>query len=208
MKKYYLVSLLSALMLTGTGALAQESSSGGGNAGLFIEPGVTYESGKSTLDWPAPLKDSTGDVKGFGLVARLGFHVNDALFVGGDARYSKPNFKNSANNYDATAESMNLGAVVGMQMPVAGLRVWGEYIFMGSLDPAASHSVDVKFEDAKGYRIGVGFHVAMVSLNLEYQKLSYGKSTLQQIGTIPVGSSLGKLDDEAYIASVTFPLAL
>ena len=50
-------------------------------------------------------------------------------------------------------------------------------------------------------------HVAMVSLNLKYQKLSYGKSTLQQIGTIPVGSSLGKLDDVA-IASVTFPLAL
>lgn len=207
MKKYYLVSLLSALMLTSIGAVAEEGSSGA-NAGLFIEPGVTYETGKSTLDWPAPLSDSTGDVKGLGLVARLGFHVNDVLFVGGDARYSKPNFNNSANHYDASAENMNLGAVVGMQTPVAGLRVWGEYVFMGSLDPAKSNNVDVKFEDAKGYRVGVGFYVAMISLNLEYQKLSYGKSTLQQIGTIPVGSSLGKLDDEAYIASVTFPLAL
>lgn len=207
MKKYSLVSLLSALMLFSTGAFCEEGASGG-SAGLFIEPGVTYETGKGTLDWPAPLSDSDGDVKGLGLMARLGFHVSDAVFIGGDARYSKPNFKNSANNYDASAESMNLGAVVGMQMPVVGLRVWGEYVLLGSLDPAASHGVDVKFEDAKGYRIGVGFHVAMVSLNLEYQKLSYGKSTLQSLGTIPVGSSLGKLDDAAYIASVTFPLAL
>lgn len=202
MKKTYSASLLGALMLFSVGAYSDE------NAGLFVEPAITYEMGKSTLDWPAPLNDSSGDINGLGLAARLGIHVSEAVFVGGDARYSKPKFKNSANNYDASAESMNLGAFVGMQVPVAGLRIWGEYILLGNLDPAASNGVDVKFEDAKGYRIGVGFHVAMVSLNLEYQKLSYGKSTLQSLGTIPVGSSLGKLDDAAYIASVSFPLAL
>ena len=202
MKNYSLFAILYALLLSSNWALADE------NGGLFVEPAVTYESSSSKLDWPTPLNDSTGSAKGFGVGARLGFHINEAVFVGADGRYSKPKFKNSANGYDASADSMNLGAVVGMQMPEVGLRIWGSYILLGSLDPERSQNTNVKFEDAKGYRVGVGFRVASVSLNLEYQKLTYGKSTLEELGPIAPGLGLGKLDDASYIASVSFPLEL
>lgn len=202
-KNYSKRIFVMALMLSSAGALADE------NGGLFVEPALTYEhSNDAKITWPSPLSASTGSIRGFGLAGRLGFHVSEAVFVGADARYSRPKFTNSANNYDANAEAMNLGAVVGMQMPEMGLRLWGEYIFMGSLDPAASQNTDVKFEDAKGYRVGVGFHVQSVSLNLEYQKLTYGKSTLQQAGPITPGWNMPDLDTASYIASVSFPLEL
>lgn len=202
MKNYSLLSILAALLLSSPGAVADE------NGGLFVEPAITYETSKSTLDWPAPFSDSTGSSKGFGLAARLGLHISEVVFIAADGRYSKPTFKNSANGYDATAEAMNLGAVLGVQMPEMGLRIWASSILTGSLNPERSQNTNVKFEDAKGYRVGVGFRVSSVSLNLEYQRLTYDKSTLEEVGPIAPGLGLGKLDDASYIASVSFPLEL
>ena len=46
---------------------------------MLIEPGVTNETSDGDLTWPAPLNDSTTELSGLGLSARLGFHVNDWL---------------------------------------------------------------------------------------------------------------------------------
>lgn len=204
---------LTVILLGGGHASAQdgEGSSNRTSAGLFVEPMVTYQfDSKTTTNWPAPFSDSTGSAKGFGLGARLGFHVADIVFLGIDGRYAMPKFKDSSVNYDADATAYNYAATVGIQTPVAGLRVWGSYIFGGELDPKASGNFDVKLTDATGYRIGAGFYVAMVSLNLEYQDLKYDKLNLQSLGSIGTNTNVGNvsLQDKAWIASVSFPIAL
>ena len=92
-------------------------------------------------------------------------------------------------------------------MPVAGLRLWGGYVFGGELDPEKSGAVDVKFKDAKGPKIGVGFKVMMVSLNVEYAELEYDKSVLQEVGPIS-GSFDSKLTNKMGMISVSMPLTL
>lgn len=206
---------LTAILLGSTFAHAQETASEersrGPGAGLFVEPMVTYNLGsKTTVNWPTPLNDSTGSANGFGLGARLGMHVGDVVFIAADGRYLMPKFKDSSVNYDSDATALNYGATVGVQTPVAGLRVWGTYIFGGELDPKASGNFDVKLSDAQGYRVGAGFYFTMVSINLEYQDLKYDKATLQSLGPINANASTNSvtLQDKAWIASVSFPIAL
>ncbi len=179
-------------------------------AGLFVEPGVTFERGDTTVTYPSPLSNSTGKADGFGLMGRLGFHLGGVVFLGADARYSMPQFKDSALSYDAKATATNWGPVVGIQMPVVGLRVWGNYILGGELDPEASGNVDVKFKKAAGYRIGAGFKVIFLSINLEYQELKYDQTELQALGPFSIGTNFDsvKLTDKAWVASVSFPINL
>lgn len=178
------------------------------DAGLFVEPAITYET--SDFDVNYPFASSSGETNGFGLGARLGFHVNDVLFVGVDGRYSKLDFEdsNSLFNYDTDAEHFNLGPVVGVQMPGIGLRVWGTYIATATLDPKESSGLDLKFSEGTGYRIGAGFRVFAVSLNLEYQKLDYDKTGLQQAGPFTGTTDGVQLDNESWIASVSFPISI
>lgn len=204
-QKYAMVSIC-VLSFASLGASAQGSSLGG----LFAEPAVTYELGDSSVDYPAPFSNSSGDINGFGLGVRLGVHLNEVIFLGGDVRYSMPKFKDSTNDYDASAVSTNWGVVVGVQMPDIGLRIWGTYVLGGEIDPEKSNNVDVKFAKATGYRVGGGFRVAMISLNLEYQDLNYDKATLQELGAFTPGSSFDdvELKNKSWIASVSFPLEL
>lgn len=186
------------------------SSAAFAESGLFIEPSLTYESSASSIDYPSPFSNSTGTVNGAGIGLRLGGHVMDILFLAADVRYSRPQFKDSTNNLDATATSINYGGVVGVQTPVLGLRVWGGYVFGGELHPEVSNNVEFKFSDPKGYRVGAGLRILMVSVNLEYQSLKYDKTTLEQIGPFATNVSLddSKLTNNSYIVSVSFPLAL
>ena len=80
----------------------------------------------------------------------------------------------------------------------------------GELDPEKSGSLDVKFEDAAGYRVGVGFHIAMLSLSLEYQQLEYGSVELESIGPFSSGTSFDdvNLENRSWILSASFPIAL
>jgi hypothetical protein len=197
--------ILGLTTMFSTVSLAAEEPS---KMGLFIEPAITYETGDTSTSYPSPFANSSGKVEGFGLGARLGIHLYESFFVGVDGRYAMPNLKDSSLNYDAKATSTNLGPVIGMQMPNLGLRVWGTYILSGDLDPEKSGNYDVKFQDAKGYRIGTGFHVASVSLNVEYQELKYGKTNLEQIGPFSPGTTLSdvKLENRSWIASVSFPV--
>lgn len=191
-------------------ASMQVSAQGRSSGGLFVEPVVTYESSDSSVDYPSPFSNSSGDINGLGVGVRLGFHLNEAFFLAADGRYSMPKFKDSTNNYDASSVSTNWAGVAGVQMPNIGLRVWGAYIFGGEIDPEKSNNVDIKFANATGYRVGAGFRLAVISLNLEYQDLKYDKATLQELGPFAPGSTFNdvELKNKSWIASVSFPLEL
>lgn len=177
-------------------------------AGLFIEPALTYERSDSTVNYPAPFANSSGHVDGFGIGARLGFHLNEVFFLGVDGRYSMPKFKDSS--YNAKAVATNWGPEAGIQMPNFGLRLWGTIILGGSLNPDSSGGFDLKFKDTSGYRVGAGFRVAIVSLNLEYQHLKYGQTVLEQMGPFATTTTFSNvtLENNSWVASVSFPLAL
>lgn len=174
--------------------------------GLFVEPAVTYERGDSTVNYPSPFSNSTGTVQGFGLGARIGFHLNEAFFIGADGRYSMPQFKDSSVQYDAKSVSTNWGPVIGMQMPNLGIRIWGSYILGGELNPEKSGNFDVNFKNGTGYRVGAGFRIEAFSLNLEYQQLKYDQANLDENGPFAGTFDNVDLENKAWIASVSFPL--
>lgn len=169
---------------------------------------MTYELGDTDVNYPTPFSNSTGESNGLGLGLRLGFHLNEIFFLALDGRYATPQFKDSSVTYDEKANSSNWGPVVGLQMPTAGLRLWGSLIAGGTLDPASTGNFDVKFDEASGYRLGVGLHLFSLSLNLEYQDLKYGQARLQKLGPFSTTSDLDNVDLESksWIASVSFPL--
>ncbi len=201
----FATSLLFIIFTLSSNANAAES-----HMGLFLEPAVTYETGDTSVNYPSPLSNSSGKAEGFGLGARIGFHLYEAFFLGLDGRYSMPQFKDSSVSYDSKSVSTNWGPVVGMQIPDIGLRVWGAYILGGELNPEKSGSFDIKFQNAKGYRVGAGFRLAAVSLNLEYQQLKYDQASLEQLGPFSSSSALSgvQLENKSWIASVSFPIEL
>lgn len=204
MKQLKLFTLGLLVSVCASFAHADELSKGG----LFIEPSLTYQTGKNTVSYPAPLNDSDEDVKGLGLGLRLGFHVYESVFLAADARYAMPTYDSSALGDSAESTAYNAGVTLGVQTPVAGLRVWGTYILAGELNPKDINGFDVKFNDLKGYRVGAGIYVGVVSLNLEYQDAKYDSTTIEDAGGLS-----GNLDDleghdKSYILSVSFPVSL
>jgi len=185
--------------------LAQAADKGG----LFIEPGVTYEQGDGDLDLPDPFEDSDADINGFGVMGRFGFHISEAFFVAADGRYSQPQMKN--DDYDAKSTAYNYGLTAGLQMPTElGIRVWGTWVAGGQMDPEKDEGLDLKFQDANGYRVGAGIKLSIVSLNLEYQSLTYKDAELQELGPFNVGENLNSTEakNDSWIVSVSFPFAL
>lgn len=178
------------------------------SGGLFVEPMLTYETGNTAVNYPSPLSDSTGTIVGFGIGAKFGFHISEAFFLALDGRYSMPQFKDSSVTYDAKSVSMNWGPSVGFQMPEVGLRVWGTYIMDGYLDPEKSGNFDVKFQKGTGTRLGAGFRVASLSLNLEYQQMNYTQTDFEQIGPFATTSNSTTMNNKAWLAGVSFPLEL
>lgn len=185
---------------------AQETPRGG----LFLEPAVTYETSSGSITYPGPLGSSSGSSDGFGLGARLGFHLDEAFFLGFDFRYAMPQFKDSTVDYSAKATSTSLGPVIGMQMPNVGMRLWASYVMDGELNPERSGNFDVKFRNANGYRVGAGFKVASVSVNAEYKQVTYGKTIVERAGPLTGQTDLNsmKLGSNGWLASVSFPVAL
>lgn len=202
--------MTSSLLFILTLSLNATAATAESRMGLFIEPALTYEAGDSSVNYPSPLSNSSGRSEGFGIGARIGFHLYESFFLGVDGRYSVPQFKDSSVSYDAKSVSTNWGPVVGIQMPNVGLRVWGSAILGGEMNPEKSGSFDLKFQNAKGYRVGAGFRVSEVSLNLEYQQLKYDQATLEQLGPYSVGTALNgvELENKSWIASVSFPIEL
>lgn len=210
MKAKLVVLVLAVLALPFSNAFSQTEPKKGG---FFIEPMITYEKTDLDIDYPAPLGSSSGDQKGLGVGARLGFHIYESVFIGVDGRYNKHDFENDSDDGDfkTDASGHNYGLVVGFQLPTeVSFRVWGTYIINGALDPDEENSLDVKFEDAKGYRVGAGIMFGKISLNIEYQDLTYEKAKLQSIGGFDPNTSFSnvELDSKGYIASISFPFSL
>lgn len=202
MKKYIL--LLVAVVLSTPMAFAKDG-------GVYIEPMLTYEHGDAEINFPSPLGSSDTDIKGFGLGARLGAHLRESVFLAIDGRYSWTKFDDGRTGINTDATGWNYGPVLGVQLPwVVGLRVWGGYIMDGELNPDKDNGIDAKFEDGKGYRIGAGLKLAMVSLNLEYQNMTFEKTKVDQVGGFNSGASLSgvELDNKSWVLSVSFPLSL
>jgi hypothetical protein len=176
--------------------------------GLFVEPALTYQTGTIDVNFPSPLSDSKEDVKGFGLGLRLGGHVYESMFLALDGRYSRPTYDSSALGGSGSATAYNAGLTLGVQTPVAGLRVWGTYILTGNMDPEKIRGVDVKHNDLKGFRVGAGVYIASLSVNLEYQDAKYDSTTVEEAG--PLSGNLDDLKgkDKSYILSVSFPVSL
>lgn len=176
--------------------------------GFFIEPMITYQNFKADIEYPNTfLSDSSGDVKGTGFGLRLGGHVIDTVFLAADLRYSQPKYQDS--NFEADAKESNYGVVLGLQMPIIGLRLWAGYVVDGVLDPKEDNGVDLKFKEASGPRLGAGFHVAMFSINLEYQNLKYDSTELEKLGPFTDVNAQDRIEltESGYVASVSFPIS-
>ena len=203
MKKFI---LLSAMMFTFIGVAKADEL-----AGFFVEPMLTYERGRGDVNFPSPINSQETELDGFGVGARFGGHVWETIFLGLDARYSVPTFKSEGLNQDVDAKAWNVGPMVGAQMPFPiGLRAWGSLILAGEVDPDMGANVNEKFKSGLGFRLGAGFKVAFVSLNIEYQKIKYDKTEIQDVGVFAVNSSRDdiELDNDSMILSVSFPLAI
>lgn len=191
----------------GSVAHAQET-----RGGLFIEPGITYEKGDTkakTSQAGSVFDDSTGEANGFGLVGRLGIHVNDMFFVAADARYTNM-LKHTLSLYngETDATSWSIAPVVGVQTPYAGIRLWAGYVAAAGLDPEGTNGWDIKYEKGTGFLVGGGVRLGIVSLNLEYKNIQFDRMTAQSNPGPDLGSTDIEGEDRAVIASVTFPLAL
>lgn len=204
--KFYIIAL--SLIATGL-TLSLRPAMAADSGGLFIEPGVTYERGDGELDLPSPFADDQADVNGFGLMARLGFHISEAFFLAADGRYSRPEVKN--DDYKADSTAYNYGLTAGLQTPTdLGIRVWGTWIAGGQIDPEKDQNLDLKYQDANGYRVGAGIKLAIVSVNLEYQTITYKDAELQSIGPFNPGESLDNTEakNDSWILSASFPFSL
>lgn len=180
-------------------------------AGLFVEPILTYERGRGDVNFPSPFSSADTKIDGFGIGARVGLHVLESIFVGADGRYSMPNFKDNKLNQDVNAKSWNIGPVVGVQMPtIVGLRMWAGYVLAGQIDPDKGQNVKETFKSGNGYRVGAGMKVAMVSLNIEYQHVTYDDTTLEEVGIFTPNSTRSdvELTNNSTVLSVSFPIAL
>lgn len=168
------------------------------NAAFFFEPGITYQSHDTKIK--TFLGESSGTNKGLGIGLRLGTSVSDILFAGVDARYAVTKFTDSAFNTSSDAKNMDLAPFIGVQMPIVGLRLWAAYTLFGEIDPDSTSGVDYKLAKANGLRLGAGFHILMVSLNLEYQDLKYDEVTA---GPFTLNSANAK----GLSLGVSFPLS-
>jgi len=180
------------------------------DAGLFLEPGVHYENSKLTVTNPSTLVGNQEEkITGVGVGARLGIHFFDILFVAGDARYSRPRYESDALNGSADAAAYNLGATIGVQTPVAGLRVWATSVLDGGLDPETISGTNIKYTGFNGYRVGAGFYVAMISIDFEYEDAKYKNAELESVGPFST-NAISNMDgtQKGYILGVSFPIAL
>ncbi|MBC7428575.1 MAG: outer membrane beta-barrel protein [Bacteriovorax sp.] len=200
--------LLSSIFMAFAGVVRADET-----AGLFVEPMLTWERGRGDVNFPAPISSANTELDGFGVGARVGGHIYESIFLGADARYSIPNFKTKAAglNQDIKSKAWNVGPVAGVQMPTLfGLRVWASWVVAGEVDPDMANNVNEKFTSGQGYRVGAGVKLSIVSLNIEYQKIKYSTTVLEDVGVFTPNISRNdvQLDNDSMILSVSFPLAI
>lgn len=201
------IILIAAISILSASAYAETQKKGG----FFVEPMITYERGDGDVKLPSPFSKSDTTLEGFGVGARLGFHIHESIFIGADGRYSMPRFKDDGLDQKTDATAWNYGPFVGIQTPTdIGLRIWGGYIMDAQLDPEKDKNVNLKFSDGTGYRIGAGVKLGITSLNLEYQDLTYDKTKVQEVGIFTPGFASNDVEhkNSTWVLSVSFPFSL
>lgn len=197
-----IVNFAAALVISTIGAQAHALGDSNGT-GLFLEPGLSYQLTESNVDYPGGTSNSSATSRGYGVVLRGGVHAMERFFVAADARYAMLKFNDNANNYSTNATSWDIAPVVGVQMADYGVRLYGGYILAGNLDPKGANGADLKFEDGTGWRVGAGLKLQAISVNIEWQRIHYGDSTLDNAS---VTSKDIEYNADGLVASVTFPL--
>ncbi|MBX3022476.1 MAG: outer membrane beta-barrel protein [Bdellovibrionales bacterium] len=202
-----IIKSLSCAALLGCGSLAL-ADEGVEGSGIFLEPGVTYQMTESNINYPTPFTNSAAVTRGFGLVLRGGAHIYERFFIAADARYGFLQYKDNANNLTTDANSWDIAPVVGFQMKDYGLRLYGGYVLAGELDPKSANGFDYKFKEPNGWRLGAGLKLKQFSVNIEWQRLNYTRTTVESLGSIAAGTSTDaiKYDGDGVVASVTFPI--
>jgi hypothetical protein len=222
MKKTLLIALLAAFTpfythadeetTTTTTVETEEAKPKVSRGGLFIEPILSVSREDSTIktgQLPIVTDDTSGTMEGFGVGLRAGVHVFEALAVGADARYSRMRFNDSFYE-SADGDMYNIGPSLVLQTPVFGIRVFGTYIMAGQFNPGSGvQGLDTKFTDAGGYRLGAGLHFAALSLNVEYQDLTFDNTDIESFGSLGVsGASNVDFSSQGYALSLSFPVEL
>jgi hypothetical protein len=179
------------------------------SSGFFLEPAIFGSSNDTDFKASIAGADNTGTSRGFGLDLKLGAHLAEIFFLGADARYERSRFADSSYS-DVDANTYNWGPVAGFQAPFFGLRVWGTYVVDGISDPDAGvQGLDFKFKDPYGWRVGAGIRLASVSLNVEYEDLTYRTTEVQSVGGFGVGQNTeADLTQRGYGVSIGFPIEL
>lgn len=175
------------------------------SGGFYLEPFIFGSQSEGAIEASGlGAIDSTSDIREGGLGLRIGGHIGEVVLISADARYGRAGLSNSFYE-NADSDHYNYGLMLGAQTPWAGIRVWATRILGGEFNPnAGANNLDVKFGGATGYRVGAGFHVAAVSLNLEYQDLSYGDTDVESPGTTTISNI--DASQKGYTVSLGFPL--
>jgi len=177
--------------------------------GFYLEPAIFGNSHETDLKASAAGSDNTGTARGFGADLKLGGHINEMFFAGADGRYERSRLEDSAFG-DADSNTYNWGPFVGVQAPFYGMRLWGTYVVDGIADPdSGAQGLDLKFKDPYGWRVGAGVRFAAVSVNLEYEDLTYRTTEVQSFGDIGTGQNTNiDYGQRGVGLSLSFPIQL
>lgn len=180
--------------------------------GFLLEPMILATREDETIktsQLPIVTDDTSGSSTGYGLGLRFGGHVSEVFFLGLDARYARARLSDSFYQ-TADANIYNLAPVVGVQTPYFGIRLLAGYVVAGENDPASGYrGLDLKFKEANGWRVGAGLYIAAVSLNLEYQDLTYNTTEIQSFGAYTVNNATSvDANNRGYALSVSFPVEM
>lgn len=197
---------MKALTTWGLGLICATAIALPAQANFFVEPYATYEQGKADFESSSGIVSFTGDMKGLGIGARVGGHIGDIVFLALDAQYAEPEF--TSTNYTTKTRSMLAGVTLGAQTPVVGLRVWGSYLPVGTLDQDRAQGLQMKFSEPEMIKLGVGFRVGVFSVNLERLSGRYKKSEVVNDSSVFAAFTNADAKRESYQLGVSFPFAL
>lgn len=180
--------------------------------GFFIEPMILMTQEDTTIktsQLPIISDDTSGTSKGYGFGLRLGGHVSEVLQLGLDARYVKTAFSDSFY-HNADSNAYDIAPTIGLQTPYYGVRLLAGYVIDGESDPQPGvQGLDFKFKDARGWRAGAGLFISSVSLNLEYQDITYDSTQVQSYGSTAINKiSYVDANNRGLTLSLSFPVEL
>ena len=182
------------------------------DGGFFIEPMILVSQEDTTIktsQLPIINNDTSGVSKGYGVGLRFGGHVNEIVLLGLDARYTKTSFDDSFYS-KADSNAYDIAPTIALQTPYFGVRLLAGYVVAGESDPNAGvQGLNLKFKEARGWRGGAGLFIAAVSLNLEYQDLTYDASEIQSVGSLVMNRTTDvDANNRGYTLSLSFPVEL